>query len=49
LEEAILQQNDAWHVIGFVHHLMHPLFIGNLYQSWGLDIDGIWILLGHWA
>jgi len=32
---------DAWCVVEFVHHLLHPLHIYNLYHSWGLGINGI--------
>jgi hypothetical protein len=29
-----------------MHHLIHPIFIYNLYQPWGLDTNGPWI---SWA
>ncbi len=37
--------HNAWCVIKFVHHLMYPFHIYNLYQSWGLGINGAWVLM----
>jgi hypothetical protein len=36
-------------VIGFMHHLMHLPHIYNFYWSWGMGIDGTWILLQCWT
>jgi len=46
--------HNAWCVIRFVHHLMHPPHIYCLYWSLILiilivSINGVWILLGHWT
>jgi hypothetical protein len=37
----------AWCVTEFGHLSMHLHLTYNLYQLWGLGIDGIWILLTH--
>jgi hypothetical protein len=37
----------VWCVTKFKHLLMHLHFTYNLYQLWGLGINGIWILLAH--
>jgi hypothetical protein len=38
---------SVWCVTEFGHLSMHLHFIYNLYQLWGLGIDGIWILPAH--
>jgi hypothetical protein len=39
----------VWCVTEFKHLSMHLHFTYNLYQLWGLDTNGVWILPAHWV